>query len=393
MSAKNLTTDGIWTHAWNYDNTLASSTDGTNISNYVYDVDKSRLKLVEGADVTYYPSPYYEVENGVVKVNIQKDGKTIATKTGTMTEHIHSDHLGGTHIITDNAGVVVKTKDYFPFGGERVNSGTSNEDNGFTGYEHDESTGLDYAEARYYNSEIGRFISQDPVALILGNSQGLQKQINISTQEYLANPQTHNSYTYAFNNPVKMVDRDGEWAGIDDFVAVVGGFTVGVIGQGIEDVISGNLSDFTSYYSSGVGGAVTAEVGLYTVPTLGLQGAFIAGFAGESSRYSVEKFMRNDIKNWSSSEMKTEGVRGGIFNLIPGLRVKGLTAGQGNWNAIQQQIGTKLEKGLIKNVSGKTILKSVGSGIISGFGGAVIEGEVKGAKNRIDKKTKKNKNK
>ena len=33
----------------------------------------------------------------------------------------------------------------------------------YTGYERDDESGLDYAQARYYNSQHGRFTSIDPL--------------------------------------------------------------------------------------------------------------------------------------------------------------------------------------------------------------------------------------
>jgi len=59
---------------------------------------------------------------------------------------------------------VVEVLDYYPFGSVRLdNKYTAYEnDKKFTGYELDAS-GLYYAGQRYYNSEIGRFMSVDPV--------------------------------------------------------------------------------------------------------------------------------------------------------------------------------------------------------------------------------------
>ncbi|PID83523.1 hypothetical protein CSB11_00720, partial [Candidatus Campbellbacteria bacterium] len=203
----NLTSDGTWTHTWNYNNTLKSSTNGSSVSNYTYNQKGDRIKLQEGTDVTIYPSQYYEVENGKAKVNIQKDGKTVVTKSvngaENKTEYIHTDHLGGTHIITDNNSNIVKTKDYFPFGDIRIDTGTSTEDNSFTGYEHDSQTGLDYAEARYYNSKIGKFISQDSAVNSLGLNNKEQTQL-------LTDPQQLNTYSYVRNNPLNNIDPTGE---------------------------------------------------------------------------------------------------------------------------------------------------------------------------------------
>jgi RHS repeat-associated protein len=65
----------------------------------------------------------------------------------------------------------------------------------FTGKERDTETGLDYFGARYYSSVQGRFTSVDPS----------RKSIDIN------NPQTWNRYSYALNNPLAYVDRNGKW--------------------------------------------------------------------------------------------------------------------------------------------------------------------------------------
>ncbi|MDQ5950557.1 MAG: hypothetical protein QG585_499, partial [Patescibacteria group bacterium] len=77
--------------------------------------------------------------------------------------------------------------------------------------EFDDSTGLNYLNARYYNSKSGQFISQDPAFLDIGAST-FEKRYNIKLEHHLANPQALNSYSYALNNPVKYEDSEGEIA-------------------------------------------------------------------------------------------------------------------------------------------------------------------------------------
>jgi RHS repeat-associated protein len=65
----------------------------------------------------------------------------------------------------------------------------------FTGKERDAESGLDFFGARYIASAQGRFASADPS--------------NLSVDFWL--PQTWNRYSYALNNPLSMVDRNGLW--------------------------------------------------------------------------------------------------------------------------------------------------------------------------------------
>ena len=58
----------------------------------------------------------------------------------------------------------------------------------------DPESNLDYFSARYYNSNVGRFMSPDPSGLAFANP---------------ANPQSLNLYSYALNNPLINIDPRG----------------------------------------------------------------------------------------------------------------------------------------------------------------------------------------
>jgi RHS repeat-associated protein len=64
---------------------------------------------------------------------------------------------------------------------------------GYTGYEKDVESGLEFAQARYYNVTHGRFTSVDP----------------LMASASIKNPQTFNRYTYAMNSPYKYTDPLG----------------------------------------------------------------------------------------------------------------------------------------------------------------------------------------
>ena len=68
------------------------------------------------------------------------------------------DHLSGSSLMLDEGGEVVQLLDYYPFGSVRINEkvGDFDESHKFTGHELDSETGLYYANARYFNSDLGR---------------------------------------------------------------------------------------------------------------------------------------------------------------------------------------------------------------------------------------------
>jgi RHS repeat-associated protein len=93
--------------------------------------------------------------------------------------------------------------DYLPYGEEIIGFGNrTTSDNyqtddvrqGFTGYEKDDETGLDFAQARMYNKNHGRFTTTDPIYF---------------QSEMVVDPQRFNLYGYVRNNPLKFIDPLG----------------------------------------------------------------------------------------------------------------------------------------------------------------------------------------
>ncbi len=116
------------------------------------------------------------------------------------------DHLGNTRVTysqdcknwnnvepSDEDDVNIEyAADYYPYGKvlrEFVNERA--EKYLTTGNERDQETGLDYREARYYDSDVARFLSLDPLG-------GHEAQIDKS------------SYMYVWGNPVSNTDPDGK---------------------------------------------------------------------------------------------------------------------------------------------------------------------------------------
>ena len=203
----NVTNDGRGlTLDWDYNDRLLSSTKNNVVTNYVYDFSGNRAMKVVGSAITIYPSDYFELDATGTTKHIYAGSELVATiESDNNTETLyypHSDHLGGSSVITDSAGAMVQLLDYYPFGETRIDrnfaGSTVDESHKFTGQELDEDSGLYYYGARYYSPTIGRFLSQDPAS---GD---------------LANPQTLNKYSYVLNNPLRYTDPTGMWPTIDD---------------------------------------------------------------------------------------------------------------------------------------------------------------------------------
>ena len=90
--------------------------------------------------------------------------------------------------VTDAAGTVVNSYDYDSYGNfesivERVPNPYT-----YTGREQDPESGLYYYRARYYDPATGRFLQEDPLDVLFGDS---------------------NLYRYVRNNPVNRLDPFG----------------------------------------------------------------------------------------------------------------------------------------------------------------------------------------
>jgi RHS repeat-associated protein len=109
--------------------------------------------------------------------------------TTVTVKYQHTDALGTPIAVTDAAKAIVETFEYEPYG-QLVNS-TLKDGPGFTGHMQDAATGLTYMQQRYYDPQVGLFLSVDPVTAY-SNPVG-----------------AFNRYWYANNNPYKFSDPDG----------------------------------------------------------------------------------------------------------------------------------------------------------------------------------------
>ena len=99
----------------------------------------------------------------------------------------HYDGLGSVVNLTDASGVKQTSYLYDSFGNIRFQEGTVTNQWLYTGRQYDRETGLYYYRNRYYDPQIGRFITRDPLGMVDGP----------------------NLYSYVKNNPVNFTDPWG----------------------------------------------------------------------------------------------------------------------------------------------------------------------------------------
>jgi RHS repeat-associated protein len=191
------------------------------VTTFVYDFEGNRVKktITQGgqSDTSVYIGTLYEVTPtetirylyaGSQRVALKKDGGSV--------EYFLPDHLGGTHRIADSNGNIVRTTTYQPFGSTYQTSGTQDADQKFTGQRLDDTTGLYYYGARYYDPAMGRFITPDTI---------IQSPYD---------PQTLNRYVYCRNNPIIYVDLSGHDFGLSILIAVAVGAAIGSVSAGAQ---------------------------------------------------------------------------------------------------------------------------------------------------------------
>jgi RHS repeat-associated protein len=180
-----------------------------------YDGEGLRIKQKVGAATTWY---VYDAGKQLMAEYGDASAGTAAGRNYRLT-----DHLGSTRALVDGTGAVVSRMDYAPFGGDLMRNGVAGYGTGpatrlkFTGKERDAETGLDYFGARYLSAAQGRYTSVDPFNPITefaadSDDPDEQDQARQQFNDYLANPQNWNRYTYALNNPLKYIDKDGKIA-------------------------------------------------------------------------------------------------------------------------------------------------------------------------------------
>ena len=317
----NITGSGSDTFSWDYKNRLISSVVNSNADYYSYDHNNIRTTKTNNTATTTYPNMYYNTDGTTVTKHIFDPitGDLLATVEGngtaTTTNYIHTDHLGGTNVVTDENGEVKEVTDYYPFGEQRINTGTFTEQRKFTGHEFDEENDLTYAKQRYYDQDVGRWLSQDPAFLFVGtqkladimkveskNNGDENERVRKAVEQYLSNPQQLNSYSYTNNNPVNLIDSQGEF-GLPG--AMIGGFVGGTftaIGEYVSDVKETGgyspQSDLSTAFMKGfTGGAIAGGTGLGIFGYLG--GAFVSDFAFEFG--DTQSF--SEAMNNSSTEL------------------------------------------------------------------------------------------
>ena len=155
------------------------------IIRYLYEVDKVVLETDGSNNQTAYQA---------YGTNLLY--RSVAEEAGAGAEsyyYLYNAHGDVTGLI-DAIGNIAATYDYDAFGTIISETGTANNTVKYAGYQYDKETDLYYLNARYYDSTIARFLTEDTY----------RGQRN--------DPLSLNLYTYCNSNPIRFFDPSGHMA-------------------------------------------------------------------------------------------------------------------------------------------------------------------------------------
>ncbi len=192
------------TYAWDFENRLTSvmlpGTGGT--VSFRYDPFGRRVQksFTTGANppTTTTTNYLYDGDNGIEEVDANgsvlarySQGLNIddplAMLRGGATNYYHADGLGSVTSLSNSTGALAQSYTYDSFGKQTAASGSLTNPFRYTGRESDVETGLYYYRARYYDPNVGRFLTEDPIRFTGG----------------------FDFYSYVGNSPIDIADPVG----------------------------------------------------------------------------------------------------------------------------------------------------------------------------------------
>ncbi|PQP81653.1 hypothetical protein C0Q44_18300 [Paenibacillus sp. PCH8] len=186
---------------------------GQRIIQYDYDDKGRRIQsFSQSGTINYFydgDEVIYETDgsNHVLREYIWDDsGSPVAMIKNGHTYYYHLNGHGDVVALTDEDGQEVAKYEYDAWGNVLSQSGTLAKENPYryASYKYDTETGFYYLLSRYYNPQHGNFITLD-----------LEQDMDLEI------PLNRNGYSYSLNNPVSLVDDDGNFPFIPIIIIVI----------------------------------------------------------------------------------------------------------------------------------------------------------------------------
>jgi len=168
-----------------------------------YNGDGDRVLKIVGGVTNYYlvddrnPSGYAQVleeHQGATLSRWYNYGMDLVSQIqpGSVTNYYSYDGHGSVRFLTGLNGVITDTYTYDAYGSLIAKTGTTANNYLYSGQQFDPDLGFYYNRARYVNTDTGRFLSMD------------------SNAGYQEDPQSLHKYLYGADNPVNLVDPNGQ---------------------------------------------------------------------------------------------------------------------------------------------------------------------------------------
>jgi RHS repeat-associated protein len=183
------------TYTWNARNQLTGISATGFAASFQYDSFGRRTgKTVQGTTTNFVYdglNPVQEKSGATVTANLLTGlgiDEFFARTDGVGTSTLLPDALGSTVALGDNTGTLQTQYTYELFGYATQTGQANTNSYKYTGRE-DDGSRLDYYRARYYHPRLQRFISEDPIGFVGGDT---------------------NFYAYTFANPLRFRDPAGK---------------------------------------------------------------------------------------------------------------------------------------------------------------------------------------
>jgi RHS repeat-associated protein len=238
------------------------------------------------------------------------DVKRVGNGAGSLSASyfLHRDGLQTIRLVTNASGGFEEFSSYLPYGKRtqtQAPNGKTEETKGFIGEREDPEVGLVYLNARYYDPEIGRFISPDwwdPTEPGVGT----------------------NRYAYSFNDPINRSDQSGHiWNYLAG--AVIGG-VIDVASQALEANAEGRTFhwDRTRTAEAATIGALTSGVsafvgGRIAASSLGPVAAFATQVAADGVIGAGAGMLSAGLQGGNLQNAAAWGAIGGVAGSLVGI--------------------------------------------------------------------------
>jgi RHS repeat-associated protein len=198
--------DGSHSYTYDAENRLLSVQDkksGETLASFTYRADGMRKTMTTASGTITF---HYD-ENNNVAYETDENNQMIASYTfegdhpvsmvrDGKTYYYQLNGHGDVIALTDSSGTKVVTYEYDPYGALLRKTGSVENPYLYAGYRYDAATGFYYLQSRYYDPQVGRFLTRD------------------TFEGGPTIPLSLNKYAYAHNNPIMYTDKKGTWVQI-----------------------------------------------------------------------------------------------------------------------------------------------------------------------------------